>query len=86
MKVVVNKFFYPDQRFHTKTLGKPMTDFIEKYKEDIPDLLKKVRKKSHFIYSKMYNVSLFFSNNIEWLQFTNYQLDVILFLTPIFRK
>ena len=31
MKVVVNKFFYPDQRFHTKTLGKPMTDFIEKY-------------------------------------------------------
>ena len=76
MKVVVNKFFYPDQRFHTKTLGKPMTDFIEKYKEDIPVLLKKVRKKSHFIYSKMYNVSLFFSNNIEWLQFTNYQLDV----------
>jgi hypothetical protein len=43
IKVVVNKFLYPDQRFHTKTLGKPMTEFIEKYKENIPDLLKKVK-------------------------------------------
>jgi hypothetical protein len=43
LKIVANKFAYPDLRLNSETLGKSMTEFIEKYKEKFPSLLKKVK-------------------------------------------
>ena len=43
LKVIVNKFAYPDYRLISDVFGPKLSKFIDEYKEDIPDFLQKVR-------------------------------------------
>ena len=45
LKIVSNKFAYPEYRLNSEGFGQKLTKFIEQYKEHIPDFLKKVESK-----------------------------------------